>query len=477
MSETNSQPVVVLVGSGFSGTLVAVHLLRHRGARPPRIVLIERNPGRRARGVAYGTRRHAHLLNVPVAKMSAFPDMPEHFHEWARRREPDTPPTAFLPRMSYGDYLREVLDEAEAAASATANDDGNGARLERIDDEAIDVEPRSEQPPGGRVVLRSGRIIDADRVVFAFGNFPPADPPVAAGAAVYANTRYVRDPWVRGALDAFTPDEPVLLIGTGLTMLDVVLALRERGHRARLHALSRHGLLPQTHYAVAPLAAAPDWTPTASSGLLLRELVRRVRDEVRHAAATKADWRAVIDSLRAHTPSWWRALPEAERRRFLRHVRHFWDAHRHRVAPQVADVVGDLIASGQLNVHAGRITKYRVDTSGIEVHWRRRGDTNAAESSLRVARIVNCTGPNTNLEALREPLLDALRARGLLRPDSLALGCETANDGALVGADGTTSATLYTLGSWRRPLLWETTAVPEIRAQAAALAAALLASL
>jgi uncharacterized NAD(P)/FAD-binding protein YdhS len=291
------------------------------------------------------------------------------------------------------------------------------------------------------VHLHDDRTIAARSVVLALGNLPPSDPLQLDGEAPL---EYVRDPWAHGAAVGLAPEAPVLLIGSGLTALDVAVAIRHEGHSGPIYALSRHGRVPQPHAAATPrpLASVPFASP--------REALRWVREQ--------PEWRAAIDSLRPHTGAIWQGWSLAERTAFLRHLRSLWDVHRHRAAPEV-------LAEVQLEVLQGRILSL---SGSLDVTWQPRGTDE--RRTLHVARAINCTGPASDYARLDLPLVVQLRRAGWLVPDPLRLGVETAPDGRLLGADGRPVDHLYTLGPLRRPALWESTAIPEIREQAAALA-------
>ena len=426
---------VAIVGGGASGALVAAQLLR--GAQPGfTIALVERS-GRLARGLAYGPAESVHLLNLSAARMSALPEDPDHFVRWA-----GIAGSSFAGRAAYGSYLDAVFAEAVRR--------GPGA-LASIDAEVVGA---SLSADGVRLELRDGRSVEARVAVLALGNLPSGDLPVADGG-LYASERYRSSPWTPGALDDIEPEAAVLLVGTGLTMIDAAMALRLRGHRGAIHALSRHGLLPRPH-------AAPRPCRSRIGAIGVRGLLRAVRD----AAARDGDWRGVLDAMRASTRRLWTRLPLAEKRRFLRHLRPFWEVHRHRMAPQVAAAVDRMRGRGQLLVHAGRIAGFALEPGGAVVRFRPRGAANLA--GMLVERVVSCTGPATDFGALRHPLIASLLKRGLARPDAVGIGFATDEDGALSGEAG---GRLFTLGSLRRGEIWETTALPEIREQAAALAA------
>jgi uncharacterized NAD(P)/FAD-binding protein YdhS len=408
-------------------------------------------------GLAYSTNSPSHLLNVPAGRMSAFPDDPEHFLRWIRRLEPGTSPGDFVPRRRYGQYLEALLREAREEAAP-------GVHLELLAAEVVSI---SQEREGVRVELADGGALAARTAVLAVGNALPADLSVEDGG-LYASPRYIRSPWTRGALHRIQPHEPVLLVGTGLTMVDTVLSLAERGHQGPLHAFSRHGLLPRVHRPVPARTgvALPETTRTRS---LLRALRREIRE-----AGEGTDWRSVVDALRPQTVSLWRDLPLPERRRFLRHLRSFWEVHRHRMAPQVGETLERLQHTGVLRVHAARVRGFRLTDSGVEARLLPRGL--GREDSLRVQYVINCTGPDCALSRAH-PLLRGLLEAGLAQMDALGLGLATDAGGALLDARGRPSLALFTLGPLRRGELWETTAIPEIRTQALALARRLLESL
>jgi uncharacterized NAD(P)/FAD-binding protein YdhS len=260
----------------------------------------------------------------------------------------------------------------------------------------------------------------------------------------------------------------VLLVGSGLTAVDVVLALRANEFRGAIHILSRHGLLPQKHE-----AAALQWPAflSKSSPRTVRSLMRLVRQQVQTAQSRGNDWRSVIDSLRPFTQAIWQSLPVSEQQRFLRHLRAYWDSHRHRVAPDIGAILHSQVLNGRVRPHAGRITAYHETENAAAVTYRERktGDM----KQLHVDRVFNCTGPEADCRKLASPLLRDLMRQQLIRPDQVFLGLDTADDGALIGSDGKASDFLYTLGPTRKGSLWETIAVPEIRAQVSALASLL----
>ncbi|MEG4801558.1 FAD/NAD(P)-binding protein [Microcoleus sp. ARI1-B5] len=416
------------------------------------------------KGVAYSTDTASHLLNVSAGKMSAFPDDPGHLRRWLHNNRnelaaflpDDLNASSFIPRQIYGLYIQSILEEAEATALSNV-------RLERVIDEVVAVEP---QASCAIVSLRSSRAFAADKIVLALGN-APATP--SASQTKDNDTPYFRNAWSADALAGIEPDAPVLLIGTGLTMMDMVVSLHDRHHQGKIYAVSRRGLFPLTHRSTKPYPAflTPDTAPKTIRGLL-----RCIRSEVQTATEQGYDWRSAIDSLRPITQQLWQQLGRVEQRRFLRHVTPYWDVHRHRIGREMGDVVRAMLESGQLTIMAGRIQDYQAAQAAVAVTVRdRQTQTNRV---LQVSRAVNCTGVKTDYRRSPQSLIANLRAQGLIRPNDIGLGLDTAADGAVLDARGNRSSLLYTLGTPRKGDLWETIAVPELREQAVALAATVL---
>ena len=449
------RPTVAIIGGGFSGSMLAVELLR-RAAADVSVVLIERRPVP-GRGVAYSTQFEGHLLNVRAKNMSARADVPDHFVKWTQRHySSSVKPDDFLPRTIYGQYVSSQLREA---ATVTAAD------FRCIQDEAVSL-----ARTGNRFLihLADGQAVIADKVVLALGNFPPADLQISGKTST--SSRYVANPWSANAFSSATQDTSVLLIGSGLTSVDVTVELRARGFEGTIHMLSRRGLLPQCHAAV----PFPPF-PTENTPRTVRGLLRLIRLQVNTAQERGSNWRAVIDSLRPVTQQIWRSLPLVEQRRFLRHLRSYWDVHRHRIAERIADQLKLQLRSGQIQMHAGRITGYRESAVGVEVTYRERKSEQLVK--LLVDRVVNCTGPEGDYRRISSPLVLDLMEQNLARPDALSMGLDVADDGAVLDSEGAPSRCLYALGPLRKGKLWESIAVPELRVQVAELASLLTSGL
>lgn len=431
MNRGHLQRRIAIIGGGFSGTVLAIQLAR-RGIAS---VMVESRP-QFARGAAYSTREEEHLLNVPAGKMSPWPDAPEHFAE--RMAAKGVRPTDFVSRRDYGDYLEEQLRLASLDGS-----------IEKVSGRAVSA--RSDDGVW-TVTLDDGRRIEAAGLVLANGNQPPAPVPVEGLAEAWR----VDDPWSDAGRQAVAEiaasHEPVVLIGTGLTMVDVALTLDAEGYEGRIVALSRRGQMPRAHLASLPApAATPDLDDVPAS---LSGLARWLRERTGNGV----EWRSVVDSLRPVTQALWQRMGEGERKRFLRHVRPWWDVHRHRIAPSAAARIAALIGSGRLTVLAGRIIGAGKSAGLAELRIVTRG---GGDMTVQAAKVINCTGPLSAIDEASDPLIRQMLDDGLARTDALALGLAVDERDRLVGRDDA-----WGIGPVTKGRYWEITAAPDIRIQA-----------
>lgn len=404
----------VVVGAGFAGVMASRELLRAGW----RVILVD--PGARAgRGLAYSTTAPWHLLNSQVGAMSVEPDDPDDFLRWCRGRDASVEAGSFVSRAWYGDYLSAALARADSLGELTVH----RGRVVRLFDGSQRV-----------ALLDNDVVIKVDIAVLALGNAPPSRP-----FEVDPQMRhFVDDPWKADALRG-VPAGPVTLIGSGLTAVDVALTLARSGRHRQITMVSRHGMLPKVHAQARRIVVGRPGQRT------LRGLLRAVRQLAEHTG----DWRAVMDGLRPHWNDMWLSLSPADQERFLRHAARHWEVHRHRMAPPVAAEIDRLIERGVLRVHAGRVDRVEPGEHGV----------------------INCTGPGNLLRT--DPLVRSLVADGLARPGPHGLGVDVDEHGELIRPNGELTS-IFTLGAARKGRLWETTAAPEIRAQARALAVHLL---
>lgn len=463
-------PRVAIIGGGFSGAMTAANLIRAavREKRSLNLSLIDRQSAY-GEGVAYRTNDPAHVLNVPAARMSAWPDAPDDFLNWARVRKADIGPWDFLPRRWYGDYVRETLLAEIRASPATIS-------IEILRDEATSV--RSGSGSGEQawtVVTRRAGEIAADAVVITVGHRPPTDP--LGGRWTGSKARLISDPWASLAISSIGPDEPVLVLGTGLTTVDVLLSLSRLGRRAPVVGVSRHGLFPLAHASgpVPPVDLAGPLDRLIAGGITTRKLVWLLRETISDLERTGGDWRSVVDGVRAHTLRAWSALPTDEKARFVNRVRPIWEVHRHRMAAPAAAEVASLRERGLLRVIGGTVESVAATDDGVIARVRHR--STGIPEAVHAAWVINCTGPTIDARTAPHPVIGSLIRAGHLQPDQLGMGVVTGPRGRAICERGTPRDDLVIVGTLRKPAEWESTAVPELRKQAAEAAETVLAGL
>lgn len=446
MFPDNSPQNIIIVGGGFSGTLVAVHLLRGGFNAPIDIV----EPRALGRGLAYSTPWDDHLLNVPAIRMSAFGSEPLHFLEWLRANGmPQAAETTFAPRKLYGAYIQSVLESEVRHSTVPLRHHFTSAAGINWETGYADV------------TLADGQHLRGSRVVVASGN--SRSRPLSDEVEGCVNS-----PFDYGALAGLDADGEVLLVGSGLTAVDALLALRAQGHRGIVHAVSRRGVLPRIHESYVPATGA--FRPSGASGAL--HLLRAIRAKVTTAAQQGTDWRAIIDSIRPATNEIWAELDVREKGRVQGHLKVWWDSHRHRVAPDVGAQLTQELREKRFIMHAGRLGRISPAADALNVSLRLRS---GAPLELKVQRILNCTGSNDNLRESSNSFVQSLLTGGYAQPGDLGKGFRTSPAGQLVDASGIASNWLFALGPLRVGDLFETVAVPELRYQAEALAHHLLA--
>ena len=439
---------VVIVGGGASGVLGAARILDATHAGAARVTIVEPST-RLGAGIAYGTDDPDHLLNVRAGGMTCDPSRPADFADWLGARGLGDPVT-FAPRRLYRTYLQEHL--------ATAADRAPDGALEVVHDTVWGV---GRGPAGVDVALGSGRRIRADRVVVAIGNSRPTAP--EALEALAGCPAWVPDPWAPGALEGITDGE-VVLIGTGLTTVDIAITLGRQGDAA-MTALSRTGLLPRRHVVDQPMRPVPDVVDLGRDGRDVAGLAERLR-----VRAATEDWRDLIDAVRPYANALWRRFDDTQREVFLSDLAREWDVHRHRMSPPTAERFDHLLATGRLSTHAGRVRRAEPVGDRVDMELELDGEVR----SVAATAVINCTGPGRAWVPPANPLVADLFARGLARPDPHGLGLVTSEAGELVDAAGRVVPELLVIGPPRRGTLFETTAVPELRSQALHIADAIV---
>lgn len=445
---------VVIIGGGYSGAAVAWHLARMDGA-PATIPIVEPRD-ELGRGLAYSAADPSHRINVPSVRMSLDPERGEHFEDWLRAN--GRPRDDAAARLADGSHFPS---RAEFGAYVSAQIAELGPRVVHIRARAEEV---VTAPGGYRVRCSDGRVLQASLVVLAVCHTLPSAPPGMA-RALGSHPRFVTDPWAAGALDALRPDDRVLIVGTGLTMADIVASLEGRGHRGRLVAVSRRGLRSRGH--ATGEAYEPYGDFAAEPARTVRELVRRVRATLRSAAAEGRSWHFVFDQLKAQGTAIWSALPMAERRRLVRHLRPFWDVHRFRIAPQVEAVIDRRLADGSLVIRRASLRHVaRGEGESITVTLSKRG----ALATESFDAVVLATGPAHGRVFADNPVLAALERHGLAGPDPIALGIEVDFQGRVIGVDGAANPDIFVAGPLARGTFGELMGVPDVTPHAVRIA-------
>ncbi|MEO5858951.1 MAG: FAD/NAD(P)-binding protein [Pyrinomonadaceae bacterium] len=448
---------ITIIGGGASGTLLALNLLKYKGDRRLEINLVEKRP-HIGRGVAFSTQEDSHLLNVTAGKMGAYADDVEHFHRWLIENEMDYAATAFVPRRVFGEYLREQIEEANNAKAENVD-------LNIFDDEAINVHVEDGK---ANVQLASGDHIYSEKVVLAFGNFLPPHPTVADQSFVNS-PKYFQDPWTPEVFNSIDTGDSILIVGTGLSMVDVTMQLNKLRHQGLINAISTRGQLPAVHKFGFTYSSFYEEIKGATR---VTDILRTVRAHVKKSEADSSDWRAVIDSLRPTTQQIWLDLPLPEKKYFMQHLSRYWNVARHRMPPEAALIIDELRGTGQLQILKGRLQRITwEDGIGFDVRYA----TIGLDQYVHADVIINCIGSESRFDQLDSRLVKNLIESGSIRCDDLRFGLDATRDGHLKGSDGKQSDMLYTLGTALKGVLWESTAIPEIRVQARNLAEMLIA--
>lgn len=441
---------IVIVGGGLSGTLLALQLACDRNAE---IVMLEKDPQMLGRGVAYNADFTHQPLNVPASGMSLYPDTPGHFLDWLRQNAfrynhllPSVAPKTFVPRKIFGDYLVEHLQKAHHAHAESFQ-----IRI----DEVMSIRRSGRKL---QAELESGIKLDADHVVLALGNFPPGDL-FPGNTEVITAQGYFANPWTDRVYSHLSGDEDVLLVGTGLTAVDVVLGLRVRHFKGTISMLSRRGQLPLSHDLSQPAIEIDD-----PGYLPPRDTLRWLTNQIRKRRSTP--WTAVMDGIRPHTQTIWKRWSWDERRYFMRRLRQIWEVARHRIPVQSSAVLSEMVSAGQLRIGKARITSARLHADGIEVFWT---DDSGVHSGV-FQKVINCTGPESNYRKLKLPVLVDLVEQGLLVNDPIGLGILCTENGNILDKQHAPVPGLWCMGPMRKAVLWETTAIRELRLQAKELA-------
>jgi uncharacterized NAD(P)/FAD-binding protein YdhS len=450
---------IAIIGAGFSGMMTAVHLIKHKVNAE--VYLFDEKP-HIGRGIAYSPYSKKQLLNVVAGKMSAFPAYPNHFVEWVLKQpsynalDRNMIVNAFLPRDLYGEYLEKVWEAANKEAKYT------GIKIHTVNDNVVRLDYKKTITT---IQTQSGFHLTFDQCVIATGNQLPGNPKVL-DASFYSTKYYFQNPWDIKAVSPFN-DEAVLILGNGLTMVDTVIGLLENGFKGRMISLSPNGfnILPHRHNGMVYEQLSKELTTIDN----LKDLVRLVYHHVRLVRAFGLTAEPIIDALRPHAQQFWQRFSQAEKQLFMKKYRHLWGVARHRIPMHIHDKIQRLQIEGRLQILAGQIQNLTVKDDGVQCRYI---NHSKEEIHFRVGRVINCTGPESDLDKLDNHFLKDAKERKLLLQDELKLGIQTKiSDYTVKNTKGNPQDGLYTLGANLRGELWESTAVNELRHQAESLAA------
>ncbi|ROM70501.1 pyridine nucleotide-disulfide oxidoreductase [Pseudomonas brassicacearum] len=457
---------ILIIGGGLSGAMLAAQLLRLPGRRK---VLIVEPRSELGRGEAYSAVELGHTLNGNAARMSVDPDNADDLTQWLTafieaggwpESDQQHVPISelFPPRGIFGLYVQQRLAEARELGAQ------NGSTAEHVRGEAVDLRLADDAV---MVTLDDGQLLRGRFAVLATGMFPAARTPQTESSGLNAAAL---DPWDVAAMRQLDPQSTVLIIGSGLTMVDAVVSLEQAGHRGPIEVFSRHGLLPHVR------RQPPVWVDFLAEDHSLRsprQLMRALREQCRQAHALGIDWQAPLDTVRAHIGRLWSQATDVQRRQFVRHVRPWWESHHHRSPPLSAELVARLHEEGRLRIQAASFKGLVESAEGaLGIRIRRRGE--AGTTVVQGAALINSSGIEYDWRRVARSLPQQLLARGLIQPGPLALGIAARADGAVLDAEGKPADRLFAMGPPLRGMWWESTAVTDVASQAKALAGRLV---
>lgn len=447
---------IIIIGAGFSGVMTAVNLIKF-SEQPLKIYLADSRK-ERAKGLAYSTNNDLHLLNVPAGKMGAFHDDIENFYKWIKEHYSQFKADDFVPRRIYGEYLDSIFSEYKKKALS------KNIQLNEINDKAIDITIINNRY---QVAFKYHEMIIADKVILATGNFPPRNISVTT-PEFYKSESYFQNPWGEKVFEKLT-DNNILLIGSGLTMVDLVLSLFQRNYHGKVYVISPHGYIPRVHEKTQDY---PYFFDENNLPETVKHAFKIIKNEIKKAEKQGISWHSVVDSIRPFTQKIWLNFSTEEKNKFMKYLRHRWGVLRHRMAPQVSEIFNSLLKNKQIEIFAGKIISFDESENNIKVVFKNRKSNNIQE--IRVEKVINCTGPESDITRIDDQLIKNLLEKKLIKPDSIKLGIDASPTGNILNENNEVEKNFFTIGNNLKGVLWESTAVPELRQQSYILALELL---
>ena len=450
-----------IIGGGFTGTMTAVQLI-DKSTEPFEIILINERETLH-KGIAYNPYSEKHLLNVIAGKMSAYPDKPDHFLEWVMQKDEfknkgkTLIANSFLPRQIYGEYLCDIWEEAKKSAES------KHIKITVIESFVVDLDVTEISVS---LWLDNNLKLNIDDCVVSTGNHIPRNPRIK-NMDFYNSPNYFQNPWKIESIKDTKENLPVLIIGNGLTMVDTVLGLLEQGFKGEIYSISPNGfnILPHRHNGLKYSKLVEELRDDMS----IYELVKLINKHIKTVREYGVSAEPIIDSLRPQTQKIWKSFSEQERELFMSRLRHLWGVARHRIPLHSHDKIQQLRIDGKLHINSGKIIDINESNESITVQYFDKKENELKE--INVSRIINCTGPETDLINLDKSFLKNCLLKGILTQDKLKLGIKAGTESfQVINSDGKPHTNLYTIGSNLKGELWESTAVNELRGQAEKLA-------
>jgi uncharacterized NAD(P)/FAD-binding protein YdhS len=440
---------VLIIGGGFSGMMIAINLIMNEDDA---LITIINDTYEPPLGAAYSTKNNVHLLNVPAGKMSAFANKPSDFIDWLKSKKEyrhlltDSIENEFVSRTIYGAYLTDIFENYKSHP-----------KINWINGTANDINITSE---GYDIILKNNERYSGNILILASGNMLPSNPPIK-NETFYYSKNYFRNPWNDSFLNTISRNKPILIIGTGLTMIDCLLSLKSIQFKEKIYAISPRGYIPKSHTKV---ELYPDFYSEIKGHTLLT-IFKTVRKHIKIAEEKNIPWQSVIDSLRPYVQDIWKSFADKEKLQFISHVRHIWGVARHRLPQHIHSEIEQLIKTGQLEIIGGRINNI-IETNDNELNVEILLRKQKNNKTIKASCAINCTGPQTNYNEIENELYQNLIRKKIILPDTNRLGIKATTNYEVLKSENTAYKNMYAIGSLLRGVLWETTAIPELKQQA-----------
>jgi uncharacterized NAD(P)/FAD-binding protein YdhS len=459
------QKRIGIIGGGFTGTMLVRHLVEQK--KKFLSVFIYNSNADFARGTAYNPKSSRLLLNVVAGKMSAFPDKPTHFVDWCLKNgigsenAQDLLVGSFLPRSQYGNYLNDIWKETQEIAKK------NGHQLNLISNKVRKID---KDDSNYRIHSETGEDI-VNYLILATGNELPGNPQIK-NVDFFKSNFYQQNPW-RIDFSKIKRDEPILILGNGLTMVDTVMELRENGFQQKIVSVSPNGfnILPHRNFNFQYNGPIKDLKEDKS----LLELLSLFKSELKKLNEFGISAEPLIDALRPNTQKIWQALTVDEKRIFMSHLRHHWGVARHRIPFLSYDYIQKERIANRLEILAGKVLDLELNENGVlaKIYDKKQ----RIDLTCQFTQVINCTGPETKIEKSGNNLLLQLKQGGFIVQDDLQLGIEVNDSFQIINSQNQVDEKMFAIGGLLKGKLWESTAINELRLQAKEVANQLIDSL